>query len=103
MLLIDERPEEMARNVKAEVVASTFDEQASRHVKVAEMELGRQKRMVECGHDVVIFLDSITRLARVPDNSVQPASGKVLSEVSTPMCCTSRFKLCFFGAARNTG
>ena len=81
VLLIDERPEEvteMARNVKAEVVASTFDEQASRHVKVAEMVLEKAKRMVECGHDVVIFLDSITRLARAY-NSVQPASGKVLS------------------------
>ena len=81
VLLIDERPEEvteMARNVKAEVVASTFDEQASRHVKVAEMVLDKAKRMVECGHDVVIFLDSITRLARAY-NSVQPASGKVLS------------------------
>ena len=81
VLLIDERPEEvteMARNSKAEVVASTFDEQASRHVKVAEMVLNKAKRMVECGHDVVIFLDSITRLARAY-NSVQPASGKVLS------------------------
>ena len=81
VLLIDERPEEvteMARNSKAEVVASTFDEQASRHVKVAEMVLDKAKRMVECGHDVVIFLDSITRLARAY-NSVQPASGKVLS------------------------
>lgn len=78
VLLIDERPEEvteMARNVKAEVVASTFDEQASRHVKVAEMVLEKAKRMVECGHDVVIFLDSITRLARAY-NSVQPASGQ---------------------------
>ena len=85
VLLIDERPEEvteMARNVKAEVVASTFDEQASRHVKVAEMVLEKAKRMVECGHDVVIFLDSITRLARAY-NSVQ-----------TPKR--------FFGAARNT-
>ena len=81
VLLIDERPEEvteMARNSKAEVVASTFDEQASRHVKVAEMVLDKAKRMVESGHDVVIFLDSITRLARAY-NSVQPASGKVLS------------------------
>ena len=77
MLLIDERPEEvteMARNSKAEVVASTFDEQASRHVKVAEMVLDKATRMVECGHDVVIFLASITRLARAY-NSVQPASG----------------------------
>ena len=76
VLLIDERPEEvteMARNVKAEVVASTFDEQASRHVKVAETVLEKAKRMVECGHDVVIFLDSITRLARAY-NSVQPLS-----------------------------
>ncbi len=81
VLLIDERPEEvteMARNVKAEVVASTFDEQATRHVKVAEMVLDKAKRMVECGHDVVILLDSITRLARAY-NTVQPASGKVLS------------------------
>ena len=81
VLLIDERPEEvtdMARSVKAEVVASTFDEPAERHVKVANMVLEKAKRLVECGHDVVILLDSITRLARAY-NTVQPASGKVLS------------------------
>ena len=81
VLLIDERPEEvtdMARSVKAEVVASTFDEPAEKHVKVANMVLEKAKRLVECGHDVVIFLDSITRLARAY-NTVQPASGKVLS------------------------
>ncbi len=102
VLLIDERPEEvteMARNVKAEVVASTFDEQASRHVKVAEMVLEKAKRMVECGHDVVIFLDSITRLARAY-NSVQPASGKVLSG-GVDANALHRPKR-FFGAARNT-
>ena len=102
VLLIDERPEEvteMARNVKAEVVASTFDEQASRHVKVAEMVLEKAKRMVECGHDVVIFLDSITRLARAY-NSVQPASGKVLSGgVDANALHKPKH---FFGAARNT-
>ncbi|MEG0033297.1 MAG: transcription termination factor Rho, partial [Mucinivorans sp.] len=76
MLLIDERPEEvtdMARSVRAEVIASTFDEQASKHVKVAEMVLEKAKRLVECGHDVVIMLDSITRLARAY-NTVQPSS-----------------------------
>jgi transcription termination factor Rho len=81
ILLIDERPEEvtdMARNVKAEVIASTFDEPADRHVKIANIVLEKAKRMVECGHDVVILLDSITRLARAY-NTVQPASGKVLS------------------------
>ena len=80
MLLIDERPEEvtdMARSVKAEVIASTFDEPAERHVKIAGIVLEKAKRMVECGHDVVIFLDSITRLARAY-NTVSPASGKVL-------------------------
>uniref|UniRef100_UPI0025E642F4 transcription termination factor Rho n=1 Tax=Marivirga sp. TaxID=2018662 RepID=UPI0025E642F4 len=81
ILLIDERPEEvtdMARSVKAEVVSSTFDEQADRHVKVASMVLEKAKRMVECGHDVVILLDSITRLARAY-NTVIPSSGKILS------------------------
>ncbi len=102
VLLIDERPEEvteMARNVKAEVVASTFDEQASRHVKVAEMVLEKAKRMVECGHDVVIILDSITRLARAY-NSVQPASGKVLSGGVDANALHKPKR--FFGAARNT-
>ena len=102
VLLIDERPEEvteMARNVKAEVVASTFDEQASRHVKVAEMVLEKAKRMVECGHDVVIFLDSITRLARAY-NYVQPASGKVLSGGVDANALHKPKR--FFGAARNT-
>ncbi len=81
ILLIDERPEEvtdMARSVKAEVIASTFDEPADRHVRIANIVLEKAKRMVECGHDVVILLDSITRLARAY-NTVQPASGKVLS------------------------
>ena len=81
ILLIDERPEEvtdMERSVKAEVIASTFDEPADRHVRVAEIVINKAKRMVECGHDVVILLDSITRLARAY-NTVQPASGKVLS------------------------
>ncbi len=102
VLLIDERPEEvteMARNAKAEVVASTFDEQASRHVKVAEMVLEKAKRMVECGHDVVIFLDSITRLARAY-NSVQPASGKVLSGGVDANALHKPKR--FFGAARDT-
>ena len=102
VLLIDERPEEvteMARNVNAEVVASTFDEQASRHVKVAEMVLEKAKRMVECGHDVVIFLDSITRLARAY-NSVQPPSGKVLSGGVDANALHKPKR--FFGAARNT-
>ncbi len=102
VLLIDERPEEvteMARNVKAEVVASTFDEQASRHVKVAEMVLEKAKRMVECGHDVVIFLDSITRLARAY-NSVQPTSGKILSGGVDANALHKPKR--FFGAARNT-
>ena len=102
VLLIDERPEEvteMARHVKAEVVASTFDEQASRHVKVAEMVLEKAKRMVECGHDVVILLDSITRLARAY-NSVQPASGKVLSGGVDANALHKPKR--FFGAARNT-
>ena len=102
VLLIDERPEEvteMARHVKAEVVASTFDEQASRHVKVAEMVLEKAKRMVESGHDVIIFLDSITRLARAY-NSVQPASGKVLSGGVDANALHKPKR--FFGAARNT-
>ena len=102
VLLIDERPEEvteMSRNVKAEVVASTFDEQASRHVKVAEMVLEKAKRMVECGHDVVILLDSITRLARAY-NSVQPASGKVLSGGVDANALHKPKR--FFGAARDT-
>ena len=102
VLLIDERPEEvteMARNVKAEVIASTFDEQASRHVKVAEMVLDKAKRMVECGHDVVILLDSITRLARAY-NTVQPASGKVLSGGVDANALHKPKR--FFGAARDT-
>jgi transcription termination factor Rho len=102
VLLIDERPEEvteMARHVKAEVVASTFDEQATRHVKVAEMVLEKAKRMVECGHDVVILLDSITRLARAY-NTVQPASGKVLSGGVDANALHKPKR--FFGAARNT-
>ena len=102
VLLIDERPEEvteMARHVKAEVVSSTFDEQASRHVKVAEMVLEKAKRMVECGHDVVILLDSITRLARAY-NSVQPASGKVLSGGVDANALHKPKR--FFGAARKT-
>ena len=101
VLLIDERPEEvtdMARSVKAEVVASTFDEPAEKHVKVANMVLEKAKRMVECGHDVVIFLDSITRLARAY-NTVQPASGKVLSG-GVDANALHRPKR-FFGAARN--
>ncbi len=102
VLLIDERPEEvtdMSRSVNAEVVASTFDEQASRHVKVAEMVLDKAKRMVECGHDVVIMLDSITRLARAY-NTVQPASGKVLSGGVDANALHKPKR--FFGAARNT-
>lgn len=101
VLLIDERPEEvteMARHVKAEVVASTFDEQAARHVKVAEMVHEKAKRMVECGHDVVILLDSITRLARAY-NTVQPASGKVLSGGVDANALHKPKR--FFGAARN--
>ena len=102
VLLIDERPEEvtdMQRTVKAEVVASTFDEQATRHVKVAEMVLEKAKRMVECGHDVVIILDSITRLARAY-NTVQPASGKVLSGGVDANALHKPKR--FLGAARNT-
>ena len=101
MLLIDERPEEvtdMARTVNAEVIASTFDEPAERHVKIAGIVLEKAKRMVECGHDVVIFLDSITRLARAY-NTVTPASGKVLTGGvdANAMHKPKRF----FGAARN--
>ncbi len=102
VLLIDERPEEvtvMARHVKSEVVSSTFDVQASRHVKVAEMVLEKAKRMVECGHDVVILLDSITRLARAY-NTVQPASGKVLSGGVDANALHKPKR--FFGAARKT-
>lgn len=101
VLLIDERPEEvtdMQRSVKAEVVASTFDEPAERHVKVANMVLEKAKRLVECGHDVVILLDSITRLARAY-NTVQPASGKVLSG-GVEAAALQKPKR-FFGAARN--
>ena len=101
VLLIDERPEEvtdMARSVKAEVVASTFDEPAEKHVKVANMVLEKAKRLVECGHDVVIFLDSITRLARAY-NTVQPASGKVLSGGVDANALHKPKR--FFGAARN--
>ncbi|MCF0174392.1 MAG: transcription termination factor Rho [Bacteroidales bacterium] len=101
VLLIDERPEEvtdMARSVKAEVIASTFDEPAERHVKVAGMVLEKAKRMVECGHDVVILLDSITRLARA-FNTVQPASGKVLSGGVDANALQKPKR--FFGAARN--
>jgi len=101
VLLIDERPEEvtdMARNVKAEVIASTFDESAERHVKVAGIVLEKAKRLVECGHDVVILLDSITRLARAY-NTVQPASGKVLSGGVDANALQKPKR--FFGAARN--
>ncbi len=101
MLLIDERPEEvtdMARTVNAEVIASTFDEPAARHVKIASIVLEKAKRMVECGHDVVIFLDSITRLARAY-NTVSPASGKVLSGGVDANALQKPKR--FFGAARN--
>ena len=101
VLLIDERPEEvteMARNVKAEVISSTFDEPAERHVKVASIVLEKAKRMVECGHDVVILLDSITRLARA-FNTVAPASGKVLSGGVDANALHKPKR--FFGAARN--
>ena len=101
VLLIDERPEEvtdMARSVNAEVIASTFDEPAERHVKIAEIVLNKAKRMVECGHDVVILLDSITRLARAY-NTVQPASGKVLSGGVDANALQKPKR--FFGAARN--
>lgn len=101
ILLIDERPEEvtdMARSVKGEVVSSTFDEQADRHVKVASMVLEKAKRMVECGHDVVILLDSITRLARAY-NTVVPSSGKILSGGVDANALHKPKR--FFGAARN--
>lgn len=101
VLLIDERPEEvtdMKRSVKAEVVASTFDEPAERHVKVANMVLEKSRRLVECGHDVVILLDSITRLARAY-NTVQPASGKVLTGGVDANALQKPKR--FFGAARN--
>lgn len=101
MLLIDERPEEvtdMARTVNAEVIASTFDEPAERHVKIAGLVLEKAKRMVECGHDVVIFLDSITRLARAY-NTVAPASGKVLTGGVDANALQKPKR--FFGAARN--
>ena len=101
MLLIDERPEEvtdMARTVKAEVIASTFDEPATHHVKIAGLVIEKAKRMVECGHDVVIFLDSITRLARAY-NTVSPASGKVLTGGVDANALQKPKR--FFGAARN--
>jgi transcription termination factor Rho len=101
ILLIDERPEEvtdMERSVKAEVIASTFDEPADRHVKIAEIVLNKARRLVECGHDVVILLDSITRLARAY-NTVQPASGKVLSGGVDANALHKPKR--FFGAARN--
>lgn len=101
MLLIDERPEEvtdMSRTVNAEVIASTFDEPAERHVKIAGIVLEKAKRMVECGHDVVIFLDSITRLARAY-NTVSPASGKVLTGGVDANALQKPKR--FFGAARN--
>lgn len=101
ILLIDERPEEvtdMARTVKAEVIASTFDEPASQHVKIANIVIDKAKRMVECGHDVVIFLDSITRLARAY-NTVAPASGKILTGGVDSNALQKPKR--FFGAARN--
>ena len=101
VLLIDERPEEvtdMQRSVRAEVVASTFDEPAERHVKVANMVIEKSRRLVECGHDVVILLDSITRLARAY-NTVQPASGKILSGGVDANALQKPKR--FFGAARN--
>jgi transcription termination factor Rho len=101
ILLIDERPEEvtdMARSVKAEVISSTFDEQAERHVKVANIVLEKAKRMVEVGHDVVILLDSITRLARA-HNTVVPSSGKILSGGVDANALHKPKR--FFGAARN--
>ena len=101
ILLIDERPEEvtdMARSVKAEVIASTFDEPADRHVKIADLVISKAKRMVECGHDVVILLDSITRLARAY-NTIAPASGKILTG-GVDANALQRPKR-FFGAARN--
>jgi transcription termination factor Rho len=101
VLLIDERPEEvtdMARNVNGEVIASTFDEPAERHVKVANIVIEKAKRMVECGHDVVILLDSITRLARA-FNTIAPTSGKVLSGGVDANALHKPKR--FFGAARN--
>lgn len=101
ILLIDERPEEvtdMARNVNAEVVASTFDEPADHHVKLAELVLAKAKSMVESGHDVLIMLDSITRLARAY-NTVQPTSGKILSGGIEANALQKPKR--FFGAARN--
>jgi len=101
VLLIDERPEEvtdMARNVNAEVISSTFDEPAERHVRIANIVLEKAKRMVECGHDVVILLDSITRLARAY-NTISPASGKVLSGGVDANALHKPTR--FFGAARN--
>ena len=101
MLLIDERPEEvtdMARTVNAEVIASTFDEPATHHVRIANMVLEKAKRMVECGHDVVIFLDSITRLARA-FNNVAPGSGKILTGGVDANALQHPKR--FFGAARN--
>lgn len=101
VLLIDERPEEvtdMARSVKGEVISSTFDEQADRHVKVSNMVLEKAKRMTECGHDVVILLDSITRLARAY-NTVVPSSGKILSGGVDANALHKPKR--FFGAARN--
>ena len=100
ILLIDERPEEVtdvARSVKAEVISSTFDEPADRHVKIANIVLEKAKRMVECGHDVIILLDSITRLARAY-NTVAPASGKVLSGGVEANALQKPKR--FFGAAR---
>ncbi len=101
VLLVDERPEEvtdMARNVNAEVISSTFDEPADRHVRIANIVLEKAKRMVECGHDVVILLDSITRLARAY-NTISPASGKVLSGGVDANALHKPKR--FFGAARN--
>jgi transcription termination factor Rho len=101
ILLIDERPEEvtdMQRSVHAEVIASTFDEPADRHVKVADMVIEKAKRLTECGHDVVILLDSITRLARAY-NTVSPSSGKVLSGGVEANALQKPKR--FFGAARN--
>lgn len=101
ILLVDERPEEvtdMKRSVKAEVIASTFDEQADKHTKVSKIVLDKAKRLVECGHDVVILLDSITRLARA-HNTVSPSSGKVLSGGVEASALHKPKK--FFGAARN--
>jgi len=100
VLLIDERPEEvtdMERSVRAEVIASTFDEPAEKHVKVSSIALQKAKRLVECGHDVVILLDSITRLARA-HNTVAPSSGKVLSGGVEANALLKPKQ--FFGAAR---